>query len=161
MIYRPLECLCSISQAEAHEKVLKQSKRRDDGGFGDVGGGDGYLVVTFDEVDLAEDGAPVQAIGEVLHVRQGVPVWRCDGVEPPVVAAGSPGAVLLGHHVEGGRPGGVGPADDTCCFEFFELGFGDAQLVGGEAARFGENRAVSAGVDDVLDAVCWRWCERL
>ena len=83
MIYRPLECLCSISQAEAHEKVLKQSKRRDDGGFGDVGGGNGYLVVTFDEVDLAEDGAPVQAIGEVLHVRQGVPVWRCDGDGDP------------------------------------------------------------------------------
>jgi len=64
-------------------------------------------------MSAAEDGAPVQAIGEVLHVRQGVPVWRCDGVEPSVVAAGSPGAVLLGHHVEGGRPGGVGPADDT------------------------------------------------
>ena len=57
MIYCPLECLCSVSQAEAHEKVLKQSKWRDDGGFGDVGGGDGYLVVTFDEVNLAEDGA--------------------------------------------------------------------------------------------------------
>jgi hypothetical protein len=148
--------LCSVSQAEAHEKVHKQSKWRDDGGFGDVGGGDGYLMVSFDEVDLAEDGATVEAIGKVLHVRQGVP---CDGVEPPVVAAGSPGAVLLGHHVEGGRPSGVGPADDTCCLEFFELGFGDAQLVGYEAACFGENRAVSACVDAVLDAVCWRWCE--
>ncbi len=104
---------------EAHEKVLKQFKWRDDGSFGDVGGGVGYLMVSFDEVDLAEDGASVEAIGEVLRVRQGVPVWRCDGVEPPVVAEGSPGAVLLGHHVEGGRPSGVGPADDTCCFEFF------------------------------------------
>ncbi len=160
MIYCPLECLCSVSQAKAHEKVLKQSKWRDDGGFGDGGGGDGYLMVSFDEVDLAEDGASVEAIGEVLHVRQGVPVWRCDSVEPPVVAAGSPGAVLLGHHVEGGRPSGVGPADDTCCLEFFELGFGDAQLVGGEAACLGENRAVSACVDDVLDAVYWRCCER-
>ena len=71
MIYCPLECFCSVSQAEAHEKILKQSKRRDDGGFRDVGGGDGYLVVTFDEVDLAEDGASVEAIGEVLHVQQG------------------------------------------------------------------------------------------
>ncbi len=70
-------------QAEAHKKVLKQTKGRDDGGLWDVGGGDGYLVVSLDEVDLAEDGASVQAIGEVLHVWQGVPVWRCDGVESP------------------------------------------------------------------------------
>ncbi len=152
--------MCSVSQAEAHEKVLKQSKWRDDGGFGDVGGSGGYLVVTFDEVNLAEDGASVEAIGEILHVWQGVPVWRCDSVEPPLVAAGAPGAVLLGHHLDGGRPGGVGPADDTCCFKFFELGFGDAQLVGCEAAYLGELWAVSACVDDVLDAVCWRWCER-
>ncbi len=114
----------------------------------------------FDEVNLAEDCASVEAIGEILHVWQGVPVWRCDGVEPPVVAAGPPGAVLLGHPVEGGRPGGVGPADDTCCFEFFKLGFGDAQLVGCKAAYLGEPWAVSACVDDVLDAVCWSWCER-
>jgi hypothetical protein len=39
-----LECLRSISQAEAHEKVLKQTKGRDDGGLWDVGGGDGYTV---------------------------------------------------------------------------------------------------------------------
>jgi len=97
-------------------------------------------VVSLDEVDLAEDGSSVQAIGEVLHVWQGVPVWRYDGVEPPVVTAGPPGAVLLGHHVQGGRPGGVGPADDTCCFEFFELGFGDAQLVRGEATYLGEHQ---------------------
>ena len=69
-----MECLRSISQAEAHEKVLKQTKGRDDGGLWDVGGGDGYLVVSLDEVDLAEDGSSVQAIGEVLHVWQWVPV---------------------------------------------------------------------------------------
>ncbi len=44
--------------------------------------------------------------------------------------------------------------------EFFELGFGDAQLIRCEAACLGEQRAVSAYVDDVLDTVCWRWCER-
>ncbi len=112
MIYCPLECLRSISQAEAHEKVLKQTKWRDDGGLWDVGGGDGYLVVSLDEVDLAEDGASVQAIDEVLHVWQWVPVWRCYGVESPQ-GRQEPSAVLLGHHVQRGRPGGVGPADDT------------------------------------------------
>ncbi len=68
---------------------------------------DGYLVVSLDEVDLAEDGESVQAIGEVLHVWQWVPVWGCDCVESPVVATGPPGAVVLGHHVQQGRPGGV------------------------------------------------------
>ncbi len=113
LIYCPLECLRSISQAQAHEKVLKQTKGRDNGGLWDVGRGDGYLVVSLDEVDLAKDGASIQAIGEVLHVWQWVPVWRCDGVESPVVAAGPPRAVLLGHHVQRGCPGRVGPADDT------------------------------------------------
>jgi len=44
---------------------------------------------------------------------------------------------------------------------FAALSLGLMLLTLGEAARFGENRAVSASVNDVLNAVCWRWCERL
>ena len=110
--------------------------------------------------DFAEDGAAIQVVCEVLHVGEWVPVWCCDGVEAAVVAAWPPGAVFLGHHVQGRRPGRVGPTDYTCFLEFCELGLGDAQLVRRQAAGLGEHRAVSAGVDGVLYAVCRRWCER-
>ncbi len=43
--------------------ILKQSKGGDDGSFGDVSSSNWHLVVTFDEVYLAEDGAALQAIG--------------------------------------------------------------------------------------------------
>ncbi len=48
--------------------ILKQSKGSDDGRFGDVSRVIGwYLMVTLDEVDLAEDSSAVQAVGQVLH----------------------------------------------------------------------------------------------
>jgi hypothetical protein len=82
-------------------------------------------VVSFDQVDLAEDGAAVQAIGQVLHVWEGVPVGRGDCVEAAVVAAGPPGSVFFGDHVQGRCPCGVGSPNDTCFFEFLELRLGD------------------------------------
>ncbi len=55
LIYCPLKCLSSIPQAKTNEEVLKQSKERDKGSFGDVGGGYGYLMVAFDKVNSAEE----------------------------------------------------------------------------------------------------------
>ncbi len=125
MIYCPLESLSTIPEAKAHEQILKQSKGSDNGSLWYVGGGDGYLVVTFDQVDLAKDGAAIQAIGQVLHVWEGVPVGCCDRVEAAVVAAGLPGFVFFGDHVQGRCPCGVGSPDDTCLFELLELRLGD------------------------------------
>jgi hypothetical protein len=99
-----LESLSSVPEAKAHEQILKQSKGGDNGTFGDVGSGSGYLEVSFDQVDLAEDSAAVQAFGQVLHVWEGVPVRGSDSVEAAVVAAGPPGAALLGDHVQGRCP---------------------------------------------------------
>jgi hypothetical protein len=64
LIYFPLERLSSVPVAETHEQILKQSKWGDDGSFWYGGGGNEYLVVSFDQVNLAEDGAAVQAIGQ-------------------------------------------------------------------------------------------------
>ncbi len=47
---------------------------------GDFGGSDWHLVVLFDEVNLAEDSAAVQAVGQVLHVLEGVSVRCSDSV---------------------------------------------------------------------------------
>jgi hypothetical protein len=69
-----------------------------------LGGGNGYLMVFFDQVNLAEDRAAVQAVGQVLHVWEGVLVRGGDGVEAAVVTAGPPGAILFGDHVQGRCP---------------------------------------------------------
>jgi hypothetical protein len=50
LVYCPLESLSSIPEAKTHEQMLKQSKGGDDGSFWYVCGGDGYLVVSFDQV---------------------------------------------------------------------------------------------------------------
>jgi len=68
-----LESLSSVPEAEAHEQILKQSKGCDDGSFRYVSSGDGYLMVSFDKVNLAEDGTAVQAVGQVLQVWERVP----------------------------------------------------------------------------------------
>ena len=64
-------------------------------------------MVGFNQIDFGKDCTPGHAVIEGLHVGQGVPVWDGDGVEAAVVAAGAPGAVLLGHQVQRGRPGRV------------------------------------------------------
>ncbi len=107
MIYGSLEGLSIIPQVEAHEQAFKQSKGGYHGSFGDVGGGDRYLMITFNNVDFAEDGAAVQVVDQVLDVWEGVPVRGCDCVEAMVVATWLPEAILFGHHVYRGCLGGV------------------------------------------------------
>jgi hypothetical protein len=65
LTYCPLESLSSVPEAEAHEKIFEQSKGCS---FGYVSGGDGYLMVPFNQVNLSEDDAAMQAIGQVMHV---------------------------------------------------------------------------------------------
>jgi hypothetical protein len=81
LCYRRLE---DASPGRAKNLDIKKDQvdpNSNDGSLGDVGGGDWYLVVPLDEVDLAEDSAAVQAVGQVLHVWEWVPVRGVDGVE--------------------------------------------------------------------------------
>ena len=65
------------------------------------------------EIQLGEDGAAVQVGGEVLDVGQRVAVVGGGQVQTAVVAARPPGAVRLGHHVQGRRPRRQGAADNA------------------------------------------------
>ena len=85
----------------------------------------------------------MQLSREVLDRGQGVAVGNGAGVETAIIAAGAPAAILLGHHVQRRRPGGVGAANDASCLELPELGLGDAQLVAVQATRLGKNRRAS------------------
>ena len=79
---------------------LVQPEGGDDRRLGDVLRGHWHLVVPLAEIQLAEDLLAGQLGREVLHVWWGVYVPLGDQVQPPVVAAGPPGAVGLLHHVQ-------------------------------------------------------------
>ena len=57
-------------------------------------------MIFFDKVKLVEDSGTPEVVGEVLNVKEGVPVGSGDSVEAAIGAAGTPAATRLGHHVE-------------------------------------------------------------
>jgi hypothetical protein len=59
-IHQPLECLSCVHEAKRHEQVLKQTKRRQDGGFLDVCWIHGDLVVPLDQVNDGEKFAAME-----------------------------------------------------------------------------------------------------
>ena len=99
-VHQALKRLGGVLQPKWHEDVLIQAKWGNDHRLKHISISNRYLVVTFDKVQPAEDGAAHQLAAEALHVGQGVPVGSCDIVEPPVVFAGAPVAVRLFYHVE-------------------------------------------------------------
>lgn len=54
VVHEALECLGGISEAKRHGKVFEKAERGDHRRFGNVGGVNGNLVVTFDEVQLGK-----------------------------------------------------------------------------------------------------------
>ena len=52
LVHEPLECLSGILQTKWHEEILIQPNWRVDGSFRDVFLGNGYLMVSLDEVNL-------------------------------------------------------------------------------------------------------------
>jgi hypothetical protein len=104
-------------------------------------------MVSFDQVYFSKNNAASQAVIEGLHVGQGVPVRECDGVEVAVVATGAPGAVLLGHQVQGVCPGRVGAANNTSFLQCEELLLSDTQ------PRLGKKESWATCVDAMYNAV--------
>ena len=48
MVHEPLKHLSSIAETKRHLSEFKEAERSDDGCFGNIGGGDGNLIVAFD-----------------------------------------------------------------------------------------------------------------
>jgi hypothetical protein len=70
----------------------------------------------------------------VVDVRYWVAVGNGSGVECAIIAAGTPTVVLLGHQVECRRPRTLGMAGSAVAPYGFELGLGDCEPVGCQAA---------------------------
>ena len=96
-------------------------------------------MISFDKVKLGEDSGALEIVGEILDVREGIPVRSGDGVEAAVVAAGAPAATRLGHHVKRGHPRAVRVADDAGGLELGELILSYAKLFWIQPPRFGED----------------------
>ncbi len=95
------------------------------------------------------------AVIERLHVGEGVPVGDGDGVQAAVVAAGVPGAVLLGNQVQRGRPRRIGAANNTCFFQGKKLLFGYAVLFRVQPPGAGEHGGGATCVDVMNCAMEW------
>jgi len=60
--------------------MFEQSKRRGDGGFFNVSGAHGNLVVGSKQVYFAEASHAMEFGGKTLDVRERVPIWFGHGV---------------------------------------------------------------------------------
>ena len=79
----------------------KKAEGGDYSGFRFILLSDRYLMVAFDQVQLAEDGGAMEVVGQVQHVGQGVPVRGGELVQVSVVAAWAPAPTWFLYHVEG------------------------------------------------------------
>ena len=86
------------AKAELVEGVCP--KRNDDGHFWDVLGVNRDLVITLQQVELAEDAHPMKVGGNVGNVGKGVVVRFYDQVEMVVITTGPPGAVTFPDEVK-------------------------------------------------------------
>ncbi len=59
-IHQPLERLSCVHETKRHEQVLKQTKRRQDGGLGNVCRIHGNLVVSLDQINDREKFATME-----------------------------------------------------------------------------------------------------
>ena len=77
-------------------------------------------------------------------------------IEAAKISAWTPGAILLGHHLERGGPSALGPADYSGLGHIVERGLGCGKFVGGKASGLGEHRPACCG-DLQDDPVLCRW----
>ncbi len=102
-VHVSLESVAGISESKSHPEELPQSKRRNDGRLGNVGGVHADLMVAFPQVHLGEDDTAFQPLCKVRHVGKRVRVLGGHQIEPPVVAARPPAAIWF-HHLYIGHP---------------------------------------------------------
>jgi hypothetical protein len=96
-----LESVAGVLQAERHAGVLKQPKRSGDRCLADVVRMNRNLMVPLAEVYLGKNRTAGGDVGEIKHIRQRVRIRFCNQIEPPEIAARSPAAVRLLHHMKG------------------------------------------------------------
>ena len=95
-----LESVAGVPQAERNAGVLKHPKRSGDRRLANVVRMNLNLMVPFAEVYLGKNRTTGDDVGEIKHVRQQVQIRLCNQIEPPEIAAWSPAAVRLLHHVK-------------------------------------------------------------
>lgn len=106
VVHEALEGGGGVGEAKRHDGELIVAIAGAEGGLGDVFGGHTNLVVAVAEVNLGEDGGPMEAVKELVNPWEGVTVLDGDGVEGAVVHTKAEGAILLLDKEDGGAKGG-------------------------------------------------------
>ena len=109
-------------------------------------------MITFNEVQLGEKLHAGEVRGQISHVRNGVAVRNCCGVETSVIAAGTPGSVLLLNAVKGRGPRARGSPDYTHGLQGVKLCLHISRFVRVQLASLCKNWG-SRGCNVVEDAV--------
>jgi len=92
-------------------------------------------MVALPEVNHGENGGSLQTGDKIHNVGQGVAVQDGDAVEAAVVAAGTPAAVRLAHHVKRRGPGAVRAAQNAVSLQGGELGLGGGEFLRVQAPK--------------------------
>ena len=98
-IHEPLEGLGCIFKAEGHAKEFEQSKWRDHSSFWYLFRIDGHLVITSDQIDLAENILSGQVCSKVVEPRNWVAVNRRYAIYSTKIATRAPPSLRFRDHV--------------------------------------------------------------
>ena len=90
IVHETLESLSRIFQTKRHGEKFIEAERRDDSRFGDIGGGDRNLMITFSEIQFREDGGTMEARGKILEIGKRVSVMNCLEGKVAIIAARPP-----------------------------------------------------------------------
>ena len=105
------------------------------------------------EIQLGEDGEPLQPSGQIRKVGARVEVRLRLKIEQPVVSTWPPCAICLLHHMEKRGPVAAGPSDDPLLLQLSELLLGSLQPDVVEPPVLGRDWAALRPWE-VLHAVC-------
>jgi hypothetical protein len=94
------------------------------------------LIITFSQINFAENFAPSDPCRKIQHVGQRISVRLCDQVEAAEIAARPPRPVLLHDHVERAGPRRGRALHDPLPLQLLELRFGRLQLFGVQSPKF-------------------------
>ena len=171
-VHHALKGLCCILEAKWNTEELKEAKKGDDGCLWYVLSGHCYLVVTSLEVHLGENDLAGQIGREIMYEWHRIVVRGGDVVQPLVIPARSPTAILLLYQVKWARPADVGSANDSHLLHLVKLCLGCNEIVWWETLCMGphwgscggnvENHSMFSGqLRKGQGCQCWEFWKQL
>ena len=158
VIYQGLEhCRC-IGESEGDHKVFEVAQRSVEGCLPLIPLPDAHQMVGVSQVQLGEDGGITEGNECRAEEWQGVCIPGGDGVQAPVVHAGSQPSILLPYKEKSRPQWGRGRTDEACCQRIPNVRFHGLSFRTGEVIKTParEGRAWEQIDGKVIWAVGWQ-----